>query len=49
VRAAFRLLYRQDLRFRDLYVDASFGSHQQGFQLVSQQHTAQAQLDLAKA
>ena len=49
MRAAPHFLYGQDLGFRDLYVGASFGPHQQGFRLVPQQHTAQADLDLAKA
>lgn len=46
--AASHFLYGQDPGFRDLYVGASFGSHQQGARLVPEQPAAQAHLDLAK-
>jgi hypothetical protein len=46
---ASHFLYGQDPGFRDLYVGANFGSHQQGVRLVPQQHAAQAHLDLAKS
>jgi hypothetical protein len=46
--ATFHFLYGQDPGFRDLYVGASFGSHQQGLRLVSQKHAAKAHLGWAK-
>ena len=46
---ASHFLYGQDPGFRDLYVGANFGSHQQGLRLVPQQHTAHTHLDLAKS